>query len=70
VTTLYGIDALSRVASPTDPSVVFSYLIARTFDDKGNICVYDYATEDGTGVDRPRPTKPTAPTRSAVCSAT
>jgi RHS repeat-associated protein len=50
VTTLYGLDAGSRIASPDDARHVFSYLICRAFDDRGNVIVYDYAVEDDTGV--------------------
>ncbi|MBW8877783.1 MAG: hypothetical protein JF614_22675, partial [Acidobacteria bacterium] len=52
VTTLYGFDADSRIVDPTDPRKIFSYLICRTFDDKGNLAVYKYAAEDGKGVIR------------------
>jgi RHS repeat-associated protein len=50
VTSLFGIDDESRVASPDDPRRIFSYLLARTFDDKGNLCVYRYVAEDGAGI--------------------
>ncbi len=58
VTSLYGLDALEppyasgRVADPDDPRKIFSYLLCRTWDDKGNLEVYDYLPEDGRGVDR------------------
>jgi RHS repeat-associated protein len=51
VTTLYGTDAASRIADPEDARRIFSWLISRTFDDKGNLCVYGYVAEDGSGVD-------------------
>jgi hypothetical protein len=51
VTTLYGFDEKSRIADPADPRHIFSYRICRTFDDKGNVTVYEYAAEDGAGVD-------------------
>jgi hypothetical protein len=50
VTSLYGLDVNSRIADPNDPRRVFSYLICRTFDDKGNLVLYEYAAEDGAGV--------------------
>ncbi len=50
VTTLFGYDTNSRIADPDDPTKIFSYLICRTFDDKGNIAVYEYAVEDGAGI--------------------
>jgi hypothetical protein len=40
------------VNCPDDARRIFSWLISRTFDDKGNICVYGYVAEDGSGVDR------------------
>src|SRR5207237_10267347 len=51
VTTLYGFDVLSRIADPTEPRKIFSYLICRTFDDKGNVALYEYVAEDGAGVE-------------------
>jgi RHS repeat-associated protein len=52
VTTLYGCDALSRVADPADPTNIFSWHICRSWDDKGNLAVYGYVREDGAGIDR------------------
>jgi RHS repeat-associated protein len=57
VTTLYGLDALAppyapgRVADPADPRKIFSYLIGRTWDDKGNVAIYEYLAEDRQGID-------------------
>jgi RHS repeat-associated protein len=57
VTTLYGIDDNSRIQDhaadakhPNDQPRVFSYLISRTFDDKGNIAVYDYVAESTSDI--------------------
>ena len=50
--TVYGRDANSRIFDPEDPSRVFSWLIAESYDDKGNAIVYEYAAEDDRGVDR------------------
>lgn len=50
VLTVYGLDASSRIADPSDPSRVFSWLICETRDDKGNAVQYEYKPEDGTGV--------------------
>jgi hypothetical protein len=57
VTTLYGLDDNSRIQDrPRDPNFswdnprVFSWLISRTFDDKGNIATYDYAIETAAGI--------------------
>jgi RHS repeat-associated protein len=49
--TVYGFDSESRIADPSDPSRVFSWLICQSYDDKGNAAIYDYAAEDGHGVD-------------------
>lgn len=54
VTTLYGTDDNSRIFSPPEagqPKRIFSWLICRSFDDKGNAVVYEYAEEDGRSVD-------------------
>lgn len=51
VTTWYGKTAASRIADPADPSRVFSWLICETYDDKGNVIVYDYKADDSTNVD-------------------
>jgi RHS repeat-associated protein len=51
VETIYGLHADSRIADPRDPTRVFTWLICRSFDDKGNAIVYDYAAENGDGVD-------------------
>jgi hypothetical protein len=51
ILTVYGLDANSQIADPRNPKNVFSWLICRSFDDKGNAIVYDYAGENGDGVD-------------------
>jgi RHS repeat-associated protein len=54
ITTVYGKNANSRIADPADPvGRVFSWLIAESFDAKGNAVVYGYAEEgeDARGVD-------------------
>ena len=51
ITTLFGIDDTSRVSDPADPTRIFAYRVARTFDDKGNVCVYDWIPENPTGID-------------------
>jgi len=50
VTTLFGVDESSRVAAPDDPRNIFSYLVSRTFDDRGQVIVYDHVAEDDAGV--------------------
>jgi Salmonella virulence plasmid 65kDa B protein len=51
ITSWYGKTAESRIADPSDPSHVFSWLISQSYDDKGNIIAYEYKAEDSTGVD-------------------
>jgi RHS repeat-associated protein len=51
VTTLFGFDENSRVFDHDSPRRVFSYLIAFTYDDKGNATRYVYTQEDSRGVD-------------------
>jgi hypothetical protein len=57
LTTLYGLDENSRIQDrPRDPKLpwdqpqIFSWLISRSFDDKGNVAVYDYAEETAKDV--------------------
>ncbi|HEY7418933.1 MAG TPA: SpvB/TcaC N-terminal domain-containing protein, partial [Ktedonobacteraceae bacterium] len=51
VTTWYGKTAESRVADPTNPACVFTWLICESYDDKGNVIVYQYKQENSDGVD-------------------
>jgi RHS repeat-associated protein len=51
ITTLYGTSERSRIADPETPDRVFSWLIAETFDDKGNWLAYEYEPESSDGVD-------------------
>ncbi|HEY1527904.1 MAG TPA: SpvB/TcaC N-terminal domain-containing protein [Candidatus Angelobacter sp.] len=51
ITTWYGKTAESRIADPSDPSRVFCWLICESYDDKGNVIVYQYKPEDAIGVD-------------------
>ncbi|GAA1677251.1 hypothetical protein GCM10009830_25230 [Glycomyces endophyticus] len=50
-TTWFGEDAQSRVCDPEDPARIFAWLVCFTHDDKGNATAYEYAAEDGAGVD-------------------
>lgn len=52
VTTLYGFEADSRIADPGDARHVFTWRICRTWDDKGNVAIYDYVADDERGLDR------------------
>ncbi|NGO54716.1 SpvB/TcaC N-terminal domain-containing protein [Allomesorhizobium camelthorni] len=50
VTTWYGRTAHSRIADPSDPSRIFSWLICLSHDDKGNATVYGYKGEDSARI--------------------
>ena len=50
-TNWYGLSAADRVADPTDPTRIFSWLISQCYDDKGNAMAYAYKAEDSQGVD-------------------
>ena len=49
--TVYGRDEASRVFDPLNRRHVFSWLICESYDDKGNAIIYQYAAENGDGVD-------------------
>lgn len=51
VTTWYGRTAASRVADPADSRRVFRWLPCEQHDDRGNAITFEYAAEDGRGVD-------------------
>jgi|SRR5882724_208364 len=50
VASLYGDSAASRIADPENPARVFSWLLARSWDDRGNLAVYEYKPEDREGI--------------------
>jgi RHS repeat-associated protein len=50
VTTWYGTSDENRIADPADPTHIFTWLISRSHDDKGNLAVYRYAKENSDGV--------------------
>jgi RHS repeat-associated protein len=54
ILTLYGRDADSRIRDAEDPLRIFTWLICETRDDRGNVVLYDYKREDGTGIDLTR----------------
>ena len=51
VTTTYGKTPGSRIADPKQPLHIFEWLIDFTYDDKGNCSQYEYAQEDGAGIE-------------------
>lgn len=50
ITSIYGDTDVSRIADPADTKRVFSWLLARSYDDKGNLIVYKYAPENNQNV--------------------
>jgi RHS repeat-associated protein len=50
ILTVYGEHAAARIADPEAPFRIFSWLISRSHDDRGNAILYDYLAEDGAGV--------------------
>jgi RHS repeat-associated protein len=51
VTTFYGKTPESRVADPSDPKRIFTWLISESRDDHGNALAYEYVSEDSSNVD-------------------
>ncbi len=54
---VYGESAESRITDPDDPQRVFTWLICRSYDDRGNAIEYEYAAEGDDGVDTARPSE-------------
>ncbi len=50
VTSIYGIDSSSRIADASNPSRVFSWLLSRTYDNRGNVALYEHKAEDAANV--------------------
>ncbi len=50
VASVYGDSPESRIADPADPLRVFSWLLARSWDDRGNVAVYEHKAEDRVNV--------------------
>ncbi|NVK66503.1 MAG: LysM peptidoglycan-binding domain-containing protein [Flavobacteriales bacterium] len=50
VTSVYGETSESRIADPKNPKRIFSWLLCKSFDRKGNITVYEYKQEDNDNV--------------------
>jgi hypothetical protein len=51
IATWYGRTDNSRIADPLDGTRIFSWLICQSYDDKGNVIVYEYKAEDFNNVD-------------------
>jgi len=50
ITSIYGEELDYRIYDPKDPSRVFSWLLCKTYDSKGNVTVYNYKEEDNENV--------------------
>lgn len=50
VTSWYGQGDASRIVDPSDATRIFSWLLDRTEDDRGNATVFEYQLEDSAGV--------------------
>ncbi|HWY90597.1 MAG TPA: SpvB/TcaC N-terminal domain-containing protein, partial [Solirubrobacteraceae bacterium] len=46
VTSVYGLTAATRIADPSDPARIFSWLLDFSFDDRGNAVAYEYKAEN------------------------
>ncbi|HAY22472.1 MAG TPA: toxin, partial [Desulfobacterales bacterium] len=55
ITTVYGRSPECRLADPRDKSRVFSWLIEESYDDKGNVIIYEYKKEDRENIDQSLP---------------
>ncbi len=52
ITTCYGADNDSRIADPSAPHRIFSWLICMSFDSLGQAIKYRYKREDSAGIDQ------------------
>jgi hypothetical protein len=55
ITSIYGRSPEllhSQIADPADQSRVFKWLLEASYDDRGNLIVYEYKTENAEGVDK------------------
>jgi len=50
ITSIYGETPESRITDPNNPKRIFSWLLCKTFDNKGNITLYQYKQEDNDNV--------------------
>ena len=48
VTSIYGLDAATRISYPGNGNLTFKWLLEKTYDAKGNEVVYEYAAENMT----------------------
>ncbi|MCB0841322.1 MAG: toxin, partial [Bacteroidetes bacterium] len=51
ITSYYGIDSQSRIANPSEPGQnIYEWMLCHSYDDKGNIIIYQYKAEDFVGI--------------------
>ena len=55
-----------RLPIRQNPNHVFTWLISRSYDDKGNAIIYDYVPENDSGVDTALPSEPALGLRTAT----
>jgi RHS repeat-associated protein len=53
ITTIYGKNQDSRIADPTDPTRIFTWLICESHGDNGDSIVYQYQQDDSQGAALP-----------------
>ena len=68
ITSIYGKNAESRIADLKYPSHIFKWLLAETYDDKGNRIVYEYKAENLDGVGQSLPEEQNRLTFGAIAS--
>ncbi|HYU72922.1 MAG TPA: SpvB/TcaC N-terminal domain-containing protein, partial [Ktedonobacteraceae bacterium] len=51
ITSIYGKSACSRIADPEDDSRVFKWMLEESYDDKGNVILYEYKQENSDCID-------------------
>ncbi len=50
ITSIYGESEASRISDPENAERIFSWLLCKTYDNKGNITLYKYKEEDNENV--------------------
>ena len=55
ITSVYGKDSHSRIADPAQPTHIFEWLLCESYDDKGNVIVYEYKQENADQVNPAHP---------------
>jgi RHS repeat-associated protein len=55
ITTFYGKEDEARIADPTAPERIFSWLICSSYDDKGNAIIYQYKPENEANINLAAP---------------